>query len=69
MGILVIPDQGSGSKTQSSSLPVDPSRPESLGRLWSAYEFVGPGKVKGMGGKQLVDVVFKYGQAAKAGGR
>jgi type I restriction enzyme R subunit len=36
---------------------VDPSRPESLGRLWSAYELVEPGKVKGKGGKQLVDVV------------
>jgi type I restriction enzyme, R subunit len=36
---------------------VDPSRPESLIRLWQAYELVEPGKVKGKGGKQLVDVV------------
>jgi type I restriction enzyme, R subunit len=36
---------------------VDPSRPESLIRLWQAYELVEPAKVKGKGGKQLVDVV------------
>jgi type I restriction enzyme R subunit len=36
---------------------VDPSRPESLVRLWQAYELVEPAKVKGKGGKQLVDVV------------
>jgi type I restriction enzyme R subunit len=36
---------------------VDPSRPESLVRLWQAYELVEPAKVKGKGGKQLVDVI------------
>jgi type I restriction enzyme R subunit len=36
---------------------VDPARPESLIRLWQAYELVEPAKVKGKGGKQLVDVV------------
>jgi len=36
---------------------VDPSRPASLVRLWQAYELVEPAKVKGKGGKQLVDVV------------
>lgn len=36
---------------------VDPSRPDSLVRLWQAYELVEPAKVKGKGGKQLVDVV------------
>jgi type I restriction enzyme R subunit len=36
---------------------VDPSRPESLVRLWQAYELTEPEKVKGKGGKQLVDVV------------
>jgi type I restriction enzyme R subunit len=36
---------------------VDPSRPETLVRLWQAYELVEPTKVKGKGGKQLVDVV------------
>jgi type I restriction enzyme R subunit len=36
---------------------VDPSRPETLSRLWQAYEVVEPEKVKGKGGKQLVDVI------------
>ncbi len=36
---------------------VDPSRPESLTRLWSAYEVIEPDKVRGKGGKQLVDVI------------
>jgi type I restriction enzyme R subunit len=36
---------------------VDPSRPESLVRLWQAYELTEPERVKGTGGKQLVDVV------------
>ena len=36
---------------------VDPSRPESLVRLWQAYELTEPEKVKGKGGKKLVDVV------------
>lgn len=36
---------------------VDPNRPESLGRLWEAYAVVEPEKVRGRGGKQLVDVI------------
>jgi type I restriction enzyme R subunit len=36
---------------------VDPNRPESLARLWQAYEAVEPDKVRGKGGKQLVDVI------------
>jgi type I restriction enzyme R subunit len=36
---------------------VDPNRPESLTRLWQAYEVVEPNKVRGKGGKQLVDVI------------
>jgi type I restriction enzyme R subunit len=36
---------------------VDPSRPESLQRLWQAYEVVEPDKVRGKGGRQLVDVI------------
>lgn len=36
---------------------VDPSRPESLIRLWNAYEVVEPEKVRGKGGRQLVDVI------------
>ena len=36
---------------------VDPSRPETLSRLWQAYELVEPKNVKGKGGKQLVDVI------------
>jgi type I restriction enzyme, R subunit len=36
---------------------VDPNRPDSLTRLWQAYEVVEPGKVRGKGGKQLVDVI------------
>lgn len=36
---------------------VDPNRPESLSRLWQAYELVEPEKVRGKGGKQLVDVI------------
>ena len=36
---------------------VDPNRPESLSRLWQAYEAVKPDKVRGKGGKQLVDVI------------
>jgi type I restriction enzyme R subunit len=36
---------------------VDPNRPESLTRLWQAYEVVEPDKVRGKGGKQLVDVI------------
>jgi type I restriction enzyme, R subunit len=36
---------------------VDPNRPETLGRLWQAYELVEPKKVRGKGGKQLVDVI------------
>ncbi len=36
---------------------VDPNRPESLTRLWQAYELVEPTNVRGKGGKQLVDVI------------
>ena len=36
---------------------VDPNRPESLTRLWQAFEVVEPDKVRGNGGKQLVDVI------------
>lgn len=36
---------------------VDPNRPESLLRLWQAFEVVEPDKVLGKGGKQLVDVI------------
>jgi type I restriction enzyme, R subunit len=36
---------------------VDPNRPETLGRLWQAYELVEPKQVRGKGGKQLVDVI------------
>ena len=44
-------------KLNQAPFHVDPARPESLGRLWSAYELVEPGKVKGQGGRQLVDVI------------
>lgn len=36
---------------------VDSKRPESLTRLWQAFELVEPGKVRGKGGKKLVDVI------------
>jgi type I restriction enzyme R subunit len=36
---------------------VDPAHPETLTRLWQAYEVVEPEKVRGKGGKQLVDVI------------
>lgn len=36
---------------------VDPARPDSLLRLWQAYEFVEPDNVRGKGGQQLVDVI------------
>ncbi len=36
---------------------VDPNRPESLLRLWQAYAVVEPEKVRGKGGKQLVDII------------
>jgi type I restriction enzyme R subunit len=36
---------------------VDPNRPDSLTRLWQAYEVVEPDRVRGKGGKQLVDVI------------
>lgn len=36
---------------------VDPARPDSLMRLWQAYELVEPEKVRGPGGRQLVDVI------------
>jgi type I restriction enzyme R subunit len=36
---------------------VDPNRPESLTRLWQAFEIAEPDKVRGKGGKKLVDVI------------
>ncbi len=45
------------SKLNHSPFFVDPNRPESLTRLWQAYEVVEPEKVRGKGGKQLVDVI------------
>ena len=36
---------------------VDPTHPETLGRLWNAFEVAEPGNVRGKGGKQLVDVI------------
>ena len=36
---------------------IDPNRPETMGRLWQAFETVEPEKVKGHGGNQLVDVI------------
>ena len=36
---------------------VNPNRPDSLLRLWQAYEVVEPDRVRGKGGKQLVDVI------------
>jgi type I restriction enzyme R subunit len=36
---------------------VDSNRPESLTRIWQAFELVEPDKVKGKGGKKLVDVI------------
>ncbi len=36
---------------------VDPSHPETLTHIWQAYELVEPEKVRGKGGRQLVDVI------------
>lgn len=36
---------------------VDPQRPETLQRLWQAYEVAEPDNVRAHGGKQLVDVI------------
>ena len=36
---------------------VNPAEPESLNRLWQAFEIVEPGKVRKRDGKQLVDVI------------
>jgi len=36
---------------------VSPRQPESVGRLWHAYEAVEPEKVKGHGGRSLVDLI------------
>ncbi len=36
---------------------VDPNHPDSLTRLWQAFEMVEPEKVRGKGGRQLVDVI------------
>ena len=44
-------------KLNQAPFHVDPNRPESLLRLWRAYEAVEPEKVQGKGGKQLVDVI------------
>jgi type I restriction enzyme R subunit len=45
------------SKLNQPPFYVDPNYPETLGRLWQAYELVEPKKVRGKGGKQLVDVI------------
>jgi type I restriction enzyme R subunit len=45
------------SKLNQSPFFVDPTRPESLSRLWQAYEMLEPQNVRGKGGKQLVDVI------------
>ena len=45
------------SKLNQPPFYVDPNHPETLGRLWQAYELVEPKKVRGKGGKQLVDVI------------
>ncbi len=45
------------SKLNQPPFYVDPNRPDSLTRLWQAYELVEPDKVRGKGGKQLVDVI------------
>ena len=49
--------QGTGRKLNQPPFYVDPNHPESLTRLWQAYEVVEPEKVRGKGGKQLVDVI------------
>ena len=36
---------------------VDPREPQTVGRLWNAYEAVEPDKVKGKGGRSLVDLI------------
>lgn len=36
---------------------VDPKEPQTVGRLWNAYEAVEPDKVKGKGGNSLVDLI------------
>ena len=36
---------------------VDPEHPETLGRIWQAFELAEEGTVRGRGGKQLVDVI------------
>ena len=45
------------SRLQVPPFYVDPARPETVGRLWGAYEAVEPAKVKGQGGKALVDLI------------
>lgn len=45
------------SKLNQPPFYLDPARPDSLQRLWQAYELTEPQQVKGKGGKQLVDVV------------
>jgi type I restriction enzyme R subunit len=44
-------------KLNGSPFFVDPNRPETLSRLWQAHELAEPDKVRGHGGKQLVDVI------------
>ena len=44
-------------KLNCSPFFIDPEIPETMGRLWQAFEAVEPDKVKGQGGKQLVDVI------------
>jgi type I restriction enzyme R subunit len=36
---------------------VDPQHPETLSRLWQAYELIEPDQVRGKGGNKLVDVI------------
>ena len=36
---------------------ISPRQPETVGRIWGAYEAVEPEKVKGKGGKSLVDLI------------
>ena len=61
-GLLLLPPLPSQAGTIHAKLNqppffVDPNRPESLLRLWQAYEVVEPTQVRGKGGTQLVDVI------------
>ncbi len=44
-------------RLQAAPFFVDPSHPATLGRIWQAFELVEPDKVRGRGGKKLVDVI------------